>query len=53
VQDDLIAQQLRLLVVDQQDVDAVIRLHWCSPRQRCSHIRRADRSCSVLTGLAR
>ena len=54
-QDHLVGQQLRRLIVDQQDVDLVV----CSPNvlhgepQRCSHIRSAESSCSVLTGLAR
>ena len=51
---DLVAEELRRLVVDQQDVDLIV---GCSrrllPAQRCSHIRSADSSCSVLTGLAR
>ena len=56
-QDRLVGQQLRWLIVDQQDVDPV------DPRRgghvvmsvlyRCSHIRSADSSCSVLTGFAR
>ena len=51
-QDDFVAQQLRGLVVDQQDVDFLVAEH-VSLRQRCSHIRNADSSCSVLTGFAR
>ena len=50
--DHLVAQQLGRLVVDQQDVDRLARAHGRCP-QRCSHMRSADSSCSVLTGLAR
>ena len=80
-EDGLVAQQLRRLIVNQQDVNLVVRGHRFSPlpgrlrasgadhahcfatssrfhsaarcRQRCSHMRNAESSCSVLTGLAR
>ena len=52
-QDHLVGEQLRGLVVDQQDVDLVVRGHGMAGHQRCSHMRSADRSCSVFTGLAR
>ena len=48
---DLVAQQLRLLVVDQQDIDLVGALMGQS--HRCSHMRNADSSCSMFTGFAR
>ena len=52
--DDLVAQELRRLIVDQQDVDLVHRaLTWVRHGQRCSQSRSAENSCSVLTGLAR
>jgi hypothetical protein len=48
------------LIVDEQDVDFlpvahdVLRAaHDLSPGYRWSHMRSADSSCSVLTGLAR
>ncbi len=40
---DLVAQQLRLAVVDQQNIDLVGSAHELD--QRCSHIRSADISC--------
>ena len=56
-EDDLVAQELRRLIVDQQDVDLVDVLdHGAQSAggvQRCSHSRSAEKSCSVLTGLAR
>ncbi len=52
-QDRLVAQQLRRLIVDQQDVDGFVGAHARESDQRCSHMRNADSSCSVLTGLAR
>jgi hypothetical protein len=53
LQDDLIGQQLCRLIIHQEDVDPVICGHGLASVQRWSHIRREDRSCSVLTGLAR
>ena len=58
LQDRFIAQQLGRLIVDQKDVDFGIRaIHRLTSHlrdlYRCSHIRNADRSCSVSTGLAR
>ena len=50
-QDRLVAQQFPRLVVDEQDVDLVGVAHGAA--HRCNHMRKADRSCSVLTGLAR
>ena len=48
----LVGEQLRRLIVDQQDIDrsgsAFMVIAY-----RCSHIRNADSSCSVLTGFAR
>ena len=52
-QDDLVAQQLGRLIVDQQDVDPIQRHYSKAFPQRCSHMRSAAKSCSVLTGLAR
>ena len=65
-QNDLVAQELCRLIVDQQDVDLVIRRRrFFSPpdrccrllhawlHHRCSHMRNAESSCSVLTGFAR
>jgi hypothetical protein len=49
----LVAQQLGRLVVDQENVDLVVRGHDIVSIYRCSHMRNADSSCSVLTGLAR
>ena len=51
-QDGVIAHELGRLVVDQQDVDGIGVGHRAAP-QRWSHMRSADRSCSVLTGFAR
>ena len=51
-QDDLIGQQLRRLIVDQKNVDLVVRRHM-HRFYRCSHIRNAESNCSVLTGFAR
>ena len=50
-QHHLIAQQLGGLVVHQQHIDFMVDVHQGS--QRCSHMRSAERSCSVFTGLAR
>ena len=53
-EDDLVAQELRRLIVDQQDVDLVHRTPIRPDDvQRCSQSRSAEKSCSVLTGLAR
>ena len=52
-EDHLVAHQLGRLVVDQQDVDLVVGDSRLVLPQRCSQIRSADSSCSVLTGLAR
>ena len=53
----LIAEQLARLIVDQQDIDLLLGTHdeplSCGFPQRCSHMRKAESSCSVLTGLAR
>ena len=55
-QDDFVAQQLGVLIIDQQDIDLVRWLiGWSfglSP-QRCSHMRRAESNCSIFTGFAR
>ena len=55
LEDRLVGQQLGRLVVDQQDVDPVDARRRGHHRRsyRCSHMRSADSSCSVLTGLAR
>ncbi len=50
-QDDLVAQQLRRLIVDQQQIDFGVVGH--GHVQRCSHMRNDDSNCSVLTGFAR
>ena len=51
----LVSQELVRLIVDQENVDLVVSaanvLHGNA--YRCSHIRNAERSCSVFTGLAR
>ena len=56
-EDHLVAEQLPRLVIDQQNIDLFLSAHAGSPfyrfLQRCSHMRSAERSCSVLTGLAR
>ena len=52
-EDDLVAQKLRRLIVDQQDVDLVHGDRSVRRTQRCSQSRSAEKSCSVLTGLAR
>ena len=52
LQDDLIGEQLRRLIVDQKDIDLFV-VHHRAADQRCSHMRMASSSCSVLTGLAR
>src|SRR5215467_124875 len=65
-QNDFITEQLGRLVVHHQDVDLIVFVHSstranqvfrlygvASLAYRCSHIRSADRSCSVFTGLAR
>ena len=59
-ENDFIAEQLVRLVIDHENIDFLVRAH-SSPsessfffrRYRCSHIRSADNSWSVLTGLAR
>ena len=62
LEDRLIAEELARLIVDQQDRDSFVGAHGPPLRHRChrrrgpqrwSHIRSADSSCSVLTGLAR
>jgi hypothetical protein len=50
-QHDFIAQQLARLVIHQQHVDAIFA--GCGGLHRWSHMRNVERSCSVLTGLAR
>ena len=55
---DLMAQELRLLIVDQKDVHLVGQRRELGHghgrcAHRCSHIRSADSNCSTLTGLAR
>ena len=50
-QHDFVAQKLARLVVHQKDIDAFALFHGRA--QRCNHMRSADSSCSVLTGLAR
>ena len=54
-EDGLVGQQLRRLVVDQQDVDAIDAGGRGGHRGAylCSHMRSTESSCSVLTGLAR
>ena len=52
-EDDLVAQKLRRLIVDQQDVDFVHRSRSAGGFQRCNQSRSAENNCSVLTGLAR
>ena len=52
-EDDLIAQQLRGLVVDQQHVGPIVGVHPIPFGHRCNHMRSADSNCSVLTGFAR
>ena len=52
----LITEQLGWLIIHHEDVDFLVLAHGMPPsliHYRCSHMRRADRSCSVLTGLAR
>ena len=51
LQHHLVAHQLAGLVIDQQNVDGLVFRHFIP--QRWSHMRSADKSCSVLTGLAR
>ena len=54
MQDDLVAQQLGRLVVDQQDVDLVVFRHGDVPDSTGAATCAArTSSCSVLTGLAR
>ena len=53
LQDDFIGKQLGRLIVDQKDVYLFMVHHHAAPLQRCSHMRIASSSCSVLTGLAR
>ena len=55
---DLMAQQLRLLIVDQQDIHLVggrleLGCGHGGRAHRCSHIRSADSNCSTFTGFAR
>ena len=50
LQDDFIGKQLGRLIVHQKDVYLFMVHHRA---QRCSHMRMASSSCSVLTGLAR
>ena len=55
-QNRLVGEQLRGLVVDQQDVDPVDprrRRVMIRSSYRWSHMRSADSNCSVLTGFAR
>ena len=55
-QNRAVGQQLGRLIVDQQDADVVAQRRGgvhVSILYRCSHMRNADSSCSVLTGLAR
>jgi hypothetical protein len=41
IKDRLIREKLARLVVDQKDIDGVVRCHL-GPHQRCSHMRNAD-----------
>ena len=52
LQDYLVGEQLRRLIVDQKDI-YLFMVHHRVHHQRCSHMRMARSSCSVLTGLAR
>ena len=52
LENDLIGKQLGWLIVDQKDVH-LFMVHHRNTVQRCSHMRMARSSCSVLTGLAR
>ena len=47
VAENRLVGQRRRLVIDQQDIDAVVALV-----QRCSHVRSNETSCPVSTGLA-
>src|SRR5688572_22179222 len=49
-EDDLVGHQLLRQIVYEQDVDLLVPVHGS---YRWSHIRMADSSCSVSTGLAR
>ena len=49
---DLVAQELRLAVVDKENVD-LVGVGCGDVVHRCSHIRSADSNCSTLTGFAR
>ena len=51
-EDHLVAQQLRRLIVDEQNVDWFAPVHL-SQTYRCSHMRSAASNCSVFTGFAR
>jgi hypothetical protein len=53
LEDGFVGQQLRRLVIDQQDIDLVVPVHIPHSSYLCSQRRSADSSCSVLTGLAR
>ena len=41
IEDGFIREKLSWLVVDQKDIDGIIRCHL-GPHQRCSHMRNAD-----------
>ena len=54
LQDHLIGEQLRWLIVYQEDVDLVLGGHSdIHPFQRCSQRRKVASNCSVFTGFAR
>ena len=53
LQNDLVAQQLGRLIVNQKDIHLIVAAHGALRVQRCSHMRKAESSCSVLTGFAR
>ncbi|OIQ65460.1 hypothetical protein GALL_529810 [mine drainage metagenome] len=52
LENNLIGQQLRRLIIDQKDVYLFV-VHHLATNQRCSHMRIASSNCSVLTGFAR
>ncbi len=55
LQDHLIRHQLGRVIIDQENTDLLVRVRHVrfSGSQRCSHMRSAESSCSVLTGFAK
>ena len=55
LENHLVCHQFGRVIIDQQDADFLVWVacHSALHFQRCSHMRRAESNCSVLTGFAR